>query len=91
MNNIYTHGQISLALHKALEKHKKELGKKDLPEKKIEWIKASALKLIRSLEKDMIAFNTDNPSQKIMGQDLATTFNTALNLVLKAIDGTKKK
>lgn len=92
MRNPYTPGQIGLALHKTIEKHKKSMGvKASITEKKIKWIKDTALKMIDFLEKEMISFNKENPKNKIMAKELVTTVNTTLQMILKTIDELKKK
>lgn len=87
MKITYTPGQLGLALHKTIEKHKKDLGA-GVPQKKLEWIKETAISLIDFLEQKVISFNRENPHNTLSGKEIASVLSTSLNLVIKVL---KKK
>lgn len=91
MNNVYSPGQLCLALQRTLDKHKKDLGKNDSKTKKVDWIKAEAFKTIHILEKSMIVFNKDNETLKVNPKELISVLNTAIDLILKALSEKKGK
>ncbi len=89
IKNKITPGQLGSALHKTVEKHRRELTDKSLPEKKIEWVKITALNTIKFLEREMADFNRKNGS-RINSKDLVTALNQALHLVMKTLEPDKK-
>ncbi len=85
LKSKYTPVQLGIALSKTVTKHKKELERPPYPEKKIDWIKETANKIIDLLEVEAKFFNSHNIGEELKANDLVSVAQTVLNRILKAI------
>lgn len=85
MNPEYSKIQIGYALNHAVKSYQEALKKLDYPENKVQWIRQTALAIIELLEKETKEFNSKNTNNPILNNDLVSTTQTALNLILKTM------
>lgn len=82
----YSPKQLGFMLDKVLKAQKKEIEGPTRHEIKTEWLRNTTMALIDTLEKKTKEFNTQNPSMKIMADDLIGVVSATLNLLIKNSD-----
>jgi hypothetical protein len=81
--SLMSQAELAIALGKVIKRFR-DAPIKQRDKERQEWIKSVSNKIIDLLEKEVVAFNKDNPTDKIKEQELLKTVQTTLQKIMDA-------